>query len=579
MMSGYDNPSVAAVLDNVGDLLEIAGESTFRVLSYHKAAHALRSFPVDVNTLVAQGRVQEIPGVGSKLAASIAALLSTGGFPELETLSASLPLTLTQLLEVPGLGPKKIKVLYGQLDIASIDDLEVAIAGGRLNGLPGFGAKTVVNLTAGIEAFRRHHERSLISTALPMAERIVAMLGDLDGVEAAAYTGSVRRHCETVGDVDVLVVSTRPEIVMQAAREMPRTARVVVSGETKTSVLSADGIQVDVEVVAPDDYGAALQQSTGSVEHNIALREIATSRGLKLSEHGVFRLDTGQRVAGRAEEDVYAALGMATPPPELRENTGELEAALAGTLPRLITRADLLGDLHMHTLATDGKSTIEQTRARAAELGYRYIAITDHAERLRMVGGLDLDALERQWEHIDELNALSDGPYILKGIELNIDDDGEVDYPADVLARFDITLASLHSGWGQNREVATRRLLRVMDNPFVDVIGHPTGRILGRRDPIDLDMEAVLTRAAETGTAMELNAYPDRLDLSDVHLRMARRLGVSISLGTDSHEASQLSNIEYGIVQARRGWLEPSDVLNCCSLDQLQARLKRARSH
>jgi len=577
-MPDFDNPAVADILDTVGDLLEISGADKFRFLSYHKAAHSLRAFPDDVMSLADIGRLTDVPGVGKKLAASIAALIDTGTFPELEELTAVLPGTLVQLVQVPGLGPKKAKTLYEELGVASVDDLESAISAGSLEGLPGFGAKTVENLTAGIDAFRRHHQRALIADVLPFAEKIVSAMLALEGVTDAAFAGSLRRRRETVGDVDVIVAATDSGAVMEAARVLPRTERVLLSGETKTSVVTTGGLQVDVRVVAPDEYGAALQYFTGSAEHNVALRERAKSLGLKVNEYGVFRLEDGVRVASATEAEVYSALGMDVPPPELREHAGEIEAALEGRLPHLLELGDIRGDLHMHSVATDGKSTIEQNRAKAAELGYEYIAITDHAVNLRMVGGLDIDALERQWALIDDLNARGDGPWVLKGIELNIDDEGGVDYDADVLSRFDIVLASLHSGWGQPRDVATRRVLAAMEIPYVDVIAHLTGRVLRRRDPIDLDIEAILSKAAETGTALELNSYPDRLDLDDVHLRMAKRAGVGITLGTDSHEATQLGYMDYGVGQARRGWLEPQDVLNTLPLDELRARLKRTRN-
>jgi DNA polymerase (family 10) len=577
-MPDFDNPAVADVLDTVGDLLEISGADKFRFLSYHKAAHALRAFPEDVMTLAAEERLTEVPGVGKKLAASIMALVDSGTFPELEAITAELPDTLVELVQVPGLGPKKAKVLYEELGVASVDDLETAIAAHRLDGLGGFGPKTIENLVAGIDAFRRHRQRALIADVLPFADRIVSAMRELGGTVDAAFAGSLRRRRETVGDVDVIVASTEPEAVMQAARTLPRAERIVAGGETKTSIVTTGGLQVDVRVVAPEQYGAALQYFTGSAEHNVALRAIAKGMGLKVNEYGVFRIADDVRIAGATEDDVYAALGMAMPPPELRENTGEIAAALAGTLPRLLELSDIRGDLHMHTVATDGKSTAEQNRTKAAELGYDYIAITDHAANLRMVGGLGVDALERQWELIDELNSRGDGPYLLKGIELNIDDNGDVDYDSSVLARFDIVLASLHSGWGQSRDVATRRVLRAMENPFIDVISHLTGRVLRRRDPIDLDIEAVMAKAAETGTALELNSYPDRLDLDDAHLRIAKRAGVRITLGTDSHEATQLGYMTYGVGQARRGWIEAAGVLNTLSLDGLRAQLKRGRA-
>lgn len=573
-MPEYDNPAVATILDTTADLLEIAGVNRFRFLSYHKAAHALRAWPEDVTTLAGEHRLTEIPGIGRKLAASIESILARGSFPELDELTAELPPSLVTLMQVPGVGPKKARTLYDALGVSSVDELESALAAGDVAALSGFGAKTAENIAAGIRSYRTLGARVLLADALPLAERVVAYLRSNDAVLLAEPAGSVRRYEETVGDIDVLVASERPLEVMAAVCEMPVVTGVIASGDSKTSVLTTAGLQVDVRVVAPDAWGPALQYFTGSAEHNVRLREIAASRGLKISEYGVFRTDTDDRMVSTTEADVYAALGMSCPVPELRENAGEIEAALAHTLPHLLEHADVLGDLHCHTTATDGKSTLEANKAKAAELGYRYLAITDHAWGLRMVGGLDLDDLERQWGRIDELNA-EGGPVLLKGIELNIDDRGEVDYPDDVLSRFDICLASLHSGWGQPREVGTARVLRAMENPYVDIIGHLTGRILRRREPIELDIEAVCAKAAETGTALEIDAYPDRLDLSDTHLRVAMRHGVTVSIGCDAHEASQMNFMRYGVGNARRGWVTADATLNTLDYETLMAQLKR----
>lgn len=577
-MPQYDNAAIATVLDTFGDLLEVAGADRYRYLSYHKAAHAVRAWDEDISTTAADGRLTEIPGVGAKLAAAIDSIMATGTFPEYEAVVAELPASITELMRIPGLGPKKAKVLYDDLAVASVDDLEEAISEGRLDGLAGFGPKTVENVLAGIERFRKMSARILLADALPLAEKLATELGAFDGVISAAYAGSVRRMKETVGDIDVLVAAADAGEVMDSVRSLPLVTSVIASGETKTSVMTTAGLQVDVRVVAPESWGAALQYFTGSAEHNVRTREIAKARGLKVSEYGVFRLEDEARVAGETEEGVYAALGMAMPPPEVRENAGEIELALEGRTPPLVTLPDIRGDLHAHTDATDGRSSLEQNREKAAQLGYEYLACSDHAYELRMVGGLDERQLEAQWARIDELNARADGPVLLKAIELNIDDEGGVDYPEELLARFDLCIASLHAGWNQSREQATARLLRAMENPYVDVIGHPTGRLLGRREPFDLDMEAVLAKAGETGTIMEINASPDRLDLSDVYLRMARRRGVRVAISTDAHEAMQLNFMPWGVATARRGWMGPDDVLNAQPLDVLRTWLKRARA-
>jgi len=578
-MPAYDNAAIANALDDFGDLLEIAGEDRYRFLSYHKAAHAVRAWDEDIMSTALAGRLTEIPGIGAKIAATIESLMKSGVFPGMDEVTARVPASVIELTRIPGLGPKKAKVLFDELAVASIDDLEEAIAEGRLAGLPGFGAKTVENIAEGIERYRTISERILLADALPLADKLAEELRALPGVAEATYAGSIRRMKETVGDIDVLVAADDGPAVMVAVRELPVVIDVIGSGETKTSVMTTSGRQADVRVVAPECWGAALQYFTGSAEHNVHVREIAKSRGLKVNEYGVFRVETGERLACATEAEVYAALGMAVMPPEVREDTGEIELALEGRVPDLVTAADIRGDLHSHTIATDGRSTLEENRARAAELGYEYLGCSDHAYNLRMVGGLSLDDLERQWAHIDELNALGDGgPRLLKGIELNIDDGGGVDYPPEVLARFDYCIASLHAGFSQSREQATRRLLVAMENPYVDIIGHATGRLLGRRDPFDLDVEIVIAKAAETGTIMELNAHPERLDLNDVHLRMARKLRVRIAINTDAHEARQFSHIRWGIATARRGWVSATEVLNAQPLEVMRSWLKRNRA-
>ena len=575
-MPAYDNYAIAAILDKMGDLVEVAGGDRFRALSYHKAAHVVRAWPEALSAMAAEERLTEVPGIGKKLAVSIAHILDTGTFPEMEELKGTFPASLVEVMEIGGIGPKKARVLHDEVGVTSLDDLAVAIAEGRLAGLAGFGDKTVANIEAGIEAYRRHHERILLFEARPLANAVAEELRAVPGVAAAEPAGSTRRWQETVGDIDVLVSAEDASGVMEAVRMLPLTASVIGSGGTKTSVLTTAGLQVDVRVVSPEQWGAALQYFTGDKEHNIRLREIAKKRGLKISEYGVFRSDSGERVAGATEDEVYAALGMPTPPPEIRQNSGEVEEMLEGRLPALLEPGQVRGDLHTHTKATDGRSTLEENRERAASLGYEYLAVTDHAAKLAMTG-LTVDAVKRQWDEVDRLNE-QPGPRILKGIELNIDDDGAVDYEEDILAGFEICLASLHSGWGQPRDVATRRVLRAMENPFVDVVSHLTGRILGRRDPIDLDVEAILEKAAETGTIMEVDAFPDRLDLRDVHLRAAKRLGVRVCIGTDAHEEQQMGYMEYGVATARRGWIAPSDTLNAQPLEVVRTWLKRSRA-
>jgi DNA polymerase (family 10) len=398
-------------------------------------------------------------------------------------------------------------------------------------------------------------------------------------VTAAEPAGSLRRRKETIGDIDIIVASTDPAAVMEAARTLPSVTRVVATGETKTSVETTAGLQVDVRVVAADEYGAALQYFTGSKEHNVSLRELAKRAGLKVNEYGLFRLEDDERLASATEEEVYAALGMDTPAPELREDGGEIEAALAHELPTLITPADIRGDLQTHSEWTDGRSTLVQNRAMAADLGYEYFAATDHARPGLPMTGIAEDDFRRQWEAIDVLNDDGTGlPVVLKGVELNIADDGSLGFDDEFLAQFDIVLASLHSGWGRPAEEGTERMLAAIADPWVDIIAHPTGRVLGRRDPVAFDVAAVFEAAGRTGTIMEVDAYPDRLDLSDTHLRMAREHGVAFAISTDAHGAEQMSYMPYGVGMARRGWTTPDEVINAQPLAAMLARLKRNRS-
>ena len=577
-MPAIDNSAIASMLDVMGDLLEVSGADKFRFLSYHKAANSIRSWPEPIDRVAAEGRLTEIPGVGGKLAGIVSEIVETGTFAEMERMKEQFAPALVHVMEVPGVGPKKARLLYEKLGVSSLDELEAALAAGKLDSLPGFGAKTAAGIAQGIERVRSHHVRTPLMDALPLARRMAEDLRRLPGVVRAEPAGSVRRMEETVGDIDILVAADDPPSVMEAVCRLPMVVRVLESGGTKTSVLTTASLQVDVRAVKPEVWGAALQYFTGSKEHNVALREAAKRRGLKVSEYGVF---DSQRacIAAATEEDVYAALGMDVPPPESRLGHGEVTEALEHRLPRLVALTDVRGDLHAHTDSTDSRSSVEENRAKAAQLGYEYLVTTDHAYELKMVRGLSVEQLEEQWAHIDAINDSGDGgPVVLKGTELNIADDGSVDYPAEVLARFDICLASIHGGMRQSREQLTRRLFVAMENPYVDVISHLTGRIIGRRDPMDLDIDALVAKAAETGTALEINSYPDRLDVNDAIIRRARPLGVRFSIGTDAHAAAHMDFMPYGIAMARRGGLTPDDILNCQPLDLLRERLKRSRT-
>ncbi len=582
-MPAYDNMAVAAKLDLMAALLEISGADKFRFLSYGKAASAIRAWPEQVATLAEQGRLTEIPGVGAKMAANVEQIVARGSFDQLDEVCAKVPPSLADVMEIPGVGPKRAALLHEWLGVSTIDDLARALDNDAVAPLRGFGAKTAANIAKGLEARQRHAARTPIGVALPAAEQLAREVASLPGVDRIEAAGSVRRREETIGDIDLLASSTEPDALIAGFTALPAVERVLAAGGTKASVELHDGLQVDLRVVAPEQYGAALQYFTGNKEHNVRLRERAKAEGLKVNEYGVFRVDDEgnevERIAGATEAEVYAALGLTVPDPEMRWGLDEIELAAADALPLLITLADVLGDLQCHSTFTDGKSTMAANRAMAAELGYAYLAQTDHAYDLRMVGGLDVSEIERQFAEIDELNAIEDGgPRLLKGIELNIGDAGSLDYNDDVLATFDIALASLHSGWDEDEATVTNRLLRAIEHPLVDVIAHPTGRIIGRRDPMRLNMDAVLQAAGETGTIMEINSYPDRLDLSAEHIRLGRRYGVRFSLGTDAHAAEQLRYMRYGVAQARRGLVTRDELINAQPWDVARTWLKRAKA-
>jgi DNA polymerase (family 10) len=580
-MPAYDNTAIAAKLDLAADLLELSGADKFRFLSYRKAARALRELPEQAAAWASMGRLTEIPGVGAKMASNIEQIILRGGFDSLDDIASRIPTTLAEVMRVPGVGPKRAAQLHAKLGVETVADLAAAIESGRVASLGGFGAKSAEQIAQGVRAYARHHERVPISVALPVAEHVAAELAAAPSAERVEIAGSVRRRDETIDAVDLVAVSDDPAALIAAFTALASVESVLADRAPEASVALHDGLRIDLHVVAQDRYGAALQHFTGNETHNVELQELARNSGLVLGELGVFRTDASgdpaERLGGNEERDIYEALGLDFVPPEIRWGAGEIKLAARHDLPGLITLADVRSDLQSHSTYTDGRNTLAENRNAAAALGYEYFAATDHALNLRMVGGLDVASLERQWAEIDELNASGDGLRILKGIELNIADDGSVDYDEDVLSRFDIVLASLHSGWDQSEAVATKRLLAAIQNPWVDIIAHPTGRVIGRRDPIRLNMETVLSAAGETGTIVEINSHPDRLDLSAEHVRLARRYGVRFSLGTDAHAAEQFAHMRYGVAQARRGLVEAKELINAQPWELARTWLKRAR--
>jgi DNA polymerase (family 10) len=570
-----DNRRVAKMLSDVADMLEIRGESRFRILAYRKAADEIRGLGRDVYDYVTEDRLRELPGVGKSIAEAVVEIVGTGTAGVYEDLKQSYPPSLVAVMDVQGVGPKKAKLLHDELGVDSVDALESAVQAHKLRDLTGFGEKSEQNIVRGLEMYRSQHERMPLADAFPLAEMVVGRLRELPETIEVSAAGSLRRMRETVGDLDILVSSESPDAVMDAFCGMPEVDHVLAKGPTRSTVVTYSGAQMDVRVIPPVSWGAALQYFTGNAEHNVKLREIAKRLGLKLNEYGVVRLSDGVTVASATESDVYTALGLEWIPPTMRQGKGEVEAAAEHALPRILALSDMRGDLHVHTHLSDGRDTLEALREKAASLGYEYLAITDHAQRLTVAGGLSQAQIEGQAAEIRALNASGGGPRLLTGIELNIANDGSLDFDDDFLASLDVVVASVHSGFNQSRETLTERTLAGLYNPHVDIVAHPTGRIIGRREPFAIDIQAVIEAAAETGTALELNSYPDRLDLRDEHLRLARGAGVKIAIDTDAHAVDQLGFMFYGVATADRAWLGPSDVVNAMGLQDLLAWLAR----
>ena len=565
------NLEIARGFDLIGDLLELKGENPFRIRAYRRAAQNLETLTEDVETLAAQGRLDEIPGIGPDLAGKIGEYLEMGRMEVLESLRREVPAGLADLMGVPGVGPKTAKLLHDRLKVTDLGQLETLARAGKLRGLPGIQAKTEQNLIKGIALVRRGQARMPLWRALPLAEEIAHALASVRGVKRVEPAGSVRRRKETVGDLDLLVTSTDPARVMDAFVRLPQVADVLERGPTKASVRHREGIQVDLRVVEPATFGAALQYFTGSKEHNIRIREMAVKKRLKISEYGVFREPGGRRIAGATEEEVYAAVGLPLIPPELREGLGEIEAAQSRRLPALVDLDDIRGDLHCHTNATDGHHTVESLVAAARERGYAYVLVSDHSRSTRVAGGLTAEEALAHVEKVRAIGRKQRSITVLAGSECDILPDGSLDYPDDVLAQMDLVVAAVHSRFKQPRAEMTRRICRALENPYVNILAHPTGRLIGLREPYDVDLEQVFPAARRHGKALEINCYPERLDLNDVHARRARELGVLLAINTDTHALDQLDTMWLGVATARRAWVGPAEVINTWSVDKLRA--------
>jgi len=568
------NADIAAIFEEIADLLEIQNENPFRIRAYRNAARQVEGMGVALADLVAKDEdLTELPGIGDDLAAKIQEIVTTGRCKALEKLRKQLPSSVTELLKVPGLGPKRVRTLYDQLNVKTARQLAKAAKTGKIRELEGFGAKTEQTILDALTARATEPRRFKLAIAAQYAEPLRVYLASTSGVKQVELAGSYRRCRETVGDLDILVTARESGKVMDRFTGYDEVARVISKGETRSTVILKSGLQVDLRVVDPPCYGAALHYFTGSKAHNVAIRRLGQQKQLKINEYGVFKGE--QRIAGETEESVFRSVGLPWIPPELREERGEIEAARAGKLPTLIERKDLRGDLHVHTKATDGHNTLREMAEAARAQGFDYLAITEHSRRLTVAHGLDVRQLRRQMEDIDALNASLKGITILKGIEVDILEDGALDLPNDVLGELDLVVGAVHSQFKLSRAKQTRRILNAMDHPHFTILAHPSGRLIDQREPYDVDMLRIIRHARTRGCYLELNAHPERLDLLDSYCQLAKEEGVRVVISSDAHSIQDFQNLKYGIGQARRGWLEKDDVLNTCPLKELRALLKR----
>lgn len=572
-----NNTDVAFVLKQLADMMEIIGENPFKINAYRRAARAVENSRTALASLP-QGP-DELPGVGKSTAAVIREIMNTGRSEQLERIRNELPPQLPELLSIPGLGPKSIQILYRELGITGVEELEQAVEAGRIRHLPGFGEKKERKLAEGIRQRKERPQRMLLVHALPLAERLLERLRKIPQVERVEPAGSLRRYKETVKDLDFVVATESPRQVAEAIIDLPEVVQVVNHGESKVSVIVEMewAIQVDVRLVRPQQFVSALHHFTGSKEHNVRIRQRAKELGWKVSEYGIHDPATEQDITFEEEREMFAKLELPYIVPELREDRGEMDMT-AEQLPQLLQSGDYRGDLHMHTRWSDGSATVEEMAVAAKKRGYSYIAITDHSQFLKVAGGLTADDLKRQREEIDQVNERVDGITVLAGVEMDILPDGRLDYPDEVLQELDIVIASIHSAFHQGKEKLTRRMIGAMENPYVHIVAHPTGRLINRREPYALDLDSVFAAAKATGTVLELNANPHRLDLNDLYLKRGKEeFGLTFSINTDAHSPETLSHIHIGIATARRGWLEADDVINTYSLERLRERLAQKR--
>jgi DNA polymerase (family 10) len=583
-----ENLDIAHVLEELADLLEIQGANPFRIRAYRNAVRTVEGLTRPMRAMVDAGEdLTGLPAIGKDLAEHIVELVRTGRMTRLEELTEEFPRSLVELMRLDGVGPKKARKLFDELDVRTLDDLETALTAGKVQDLTGFGKKSAEKILQAIEDHRKHVGRFLLDDVEQLLAPVLEHVRGATGVRRVEVAGSFRRRKETIGDVDLLAeYDGDGTAVVQHFVAYPGAERVEAAGGTKGNIVLRSELSVDLRVIPPRSFGAALQYFSGSKEHNVAMRTRAVRNGLRVNEWGVFRVpegadpetlgkEEGERLAGETEEGVYEALGMAWVPPELRENRGEVEASLAGSLPRLVTLEDIRGDLQMHSTWSDGKASLEEMARACRDRGYEYVAITDHSQAMAMVQGLTAERAREQWVEVEEVRERVKGIEILKSAEVDILKDGTLDLPDEILEGLDVVVVSVHSFMDQDKTTMTERVLRAIRHPEVDILAHPTGRLLNRREPFELDVEAVLAAAAELGVAVELNANPNRLDLSDVHVLRAKELAVKVVISTDAHAPRGLDNMRFGVDQARRGWLEPKDVLNAMPVADFRAWLQR----
>jgi DNA polymerase (family 10) len=561
------NKELSDLFERMADILEFKGENPFKISAYRKASRILGDLTQDIEEISEKGELKNIPGIGEGMAEKIVEYLKTGKISKFEEVRKGVSDELIAIMDIPGMGPKTLSMIHKEKGIGNLSQLERAVEDGSLVGLPGIGEKKVENIKRGIQLLKQSKGRMNLGMAFPVAKRIVETLRQKTGSKKIEWAGSLRRMRENIGDIDILATGPDKEKIVHSFTHLPEVKEVLASGETKASIIVEGGIQIDLRVVEEDSYGAALQYFTGSKAHNIHLRGIAKTRGIKINEYGVFKGE--KKIGGKEEKEVYKALGMDWIEPELREDRGEIEASQKGRLPKLVQESEIKGDLHIHSKWSDGTSSTEEIARAAQKRGYQYIAICDHSKSLKIAHGLDESRLMKQIEEIDCLNEKMKDFQILKGTEVDILPDGRLDLSEKVLKKLDLVIAAIHSGFKQEKGKMTKRIIRALESPFVHIVAHPSGRLLGARDPYEVEMDEVMEAAKQYRKSLEINAYFERLDLDDIHCRKAKEMGIQVAMGTDAHHLDQMWMISLGVAVARRGWLETTDVLNTLSLKEI----------